>query len=187
MISQELNFKAALWFILKKPWRKNKLLILFPVFVQNNLLQEIGCNLLQNSTCFVIHKRESQIHRKEILNSTNCTGEKSDVWWRCTGTENSCGWSQHRPSQCHSEALPTFGFTTNIKIPCTSLERFSDRRWRIYFFIFLYHIHGKSKILNITNLGWLQPCNSENGKGKRGGTLNFWHKAPANWLIYSLR
>lgn len=50
MISQELNLssKAALRFILKKPWRKTKLLILFRVFLWNNLLQDTCCSLLQN-------------------------------------------------------------------------------------------------------------------------------------------
>lgn len=50
MIYQELNLssKAALQFILKKPWRRNKLLILFHVFLQIKYLQKISCSLLQN-------------------------------------------------------------------------------------------------------------------------------------------
>lgn len=43
-----LASKAAPWFILKKSWGKNKLLISCHIFLQNNLLQEIACSLLQN-------------------------------------------------------------------------------------------------------------------------------------------
>lgn len=91
MMYQELNLssKAALQFILKKPWRKNNLLILFHVFLQINLLQEIGCSLLQNFDMLCDpqegipypQKRNPKLHKLYWF----------DLWWICTGTANAYG------------------------------------------------------------------------------------------------